>query len=86
MKACVKKLTESGMGLIFTSVVLVFAVVALFLSNVGFGWFSSNKEVSANGIEVQMMEGETPVLGYELYKVYDTTLEGDDKIYHRYAF
>ena len=87
MKAYVKRLTESGMGLIFTSVVLVFAVVALFLSNVGFGWFSSNKEVSANGIGVQMSEIESPVVAHQLYKVLDAKIvAGDDTVHHRYAF
>ena len=48
------KLIKSSVALAFTSVLLASAVVAFFVKNAGFGWFSSNKQVAANGIRVEM--------------------------------
>ena len=81
------KLIKSSFALAFTSVLLASAVVAFFMKNTGFGWFSSNKQVAANGIRVEMAEAESPVVAHRLYKVIDAKIRAEgEEIFHRYAF
>ena len=92
-----KKLLKSGQTLIFTSIVLMFAIFVYFTNNFGYGWFAQNDNVSANGMWVKTAEMDSPIESYEFYKVYDvkTTVEdvngtpdnlNDDEIFDRYAF
>ena len=90
-----KKLLKSGHTLIFTSIVLLFAIFVYFTNNFGYGWFSKNDQVTAMGVWMEAVEPDSPIESYEFYKVYDvkTTVDNkgtddqnDDEIFDRYAF
>ena len=83
-----KKLIGHASGLVTVSVVLVVSVVALFITNVGFGWMAKATHAGANGMLVGVDNPGSPVYSYEMYYVFDAevTTGDDDSTVHTYYF
>ena len=87
-----RKYLSQASGLVMVSVVLVVAIVALFMSNVGYGWMASLKDVDANGLIANVNNPGSPVYDYELYYVYDAKVktkvnnQGHEEMYNEYYF
>ena len=97
----IKKLFKASNCLAFTSLVLAFSIVVLFLGNVGFGWTNGNHLVNANGMIVGSEMPNSPVHDYGFYfidqndpdsAVADSDPNGtpddldDDILFDRYTF
>ena len=92
-----KKLIGHASGLVTVSVVLVVSVVALFITNVGFGWMAKATHAGANGMLVGVDNPGSPVYSYEMYYVFDAEPKADlikdadgnvtgERIYNAYYF
>ena len=95
----IKRLIGHASGLVTVSIVLVVAVVALFITNVGFGWMAKATHADAQGMLVDVDNPGSPVYSYEMYYVYDAKPETEliydendntkvigERIYNAYYF
>ena len=86
-----KKLLGPLSGLSTVSLVLVIAIVALFMTNQGFGWFTIGDHAEANGAMVDVTNPDSPVESFQFYmvkaaEVKETTVEGEPVLYNEYLF
>ena len=83
-----KKLAGPASSLGTVTLVLAIALVALFITNNGFGWFSIGDHATAAGMRVDVSSPDTPVESYRFMMVHKAEFASTDagEVYHRYAF
>ena len=86
-----KKLIGPASGLASVSLVLVVSVVALFFTNVGFGWMAKATHADAQGMLVGVNNPGSPVYSYEMYYVFDAEVtvdseSGSEEVFNTYYF
>lgn len=86
-----KKLLGPASGLTTVSLVLVIAIVALFMTNRGFGWVSMGDHAVVNNAMVDVSNPDSPVESFQFYmvkaaEVKETTVDGEPVLYNEYLF
>ena len=89
----VKKILSSVSGLATVSVVLIIALVALFITNHGFGWFAEIRYGHANGMMVSATAPDSPVESFQFYIVeearvivVEATENTEEYVHNQYLF